>query len=80
MNRSSSIFAQIVQGVAAVAHIRNAWERVEIVRLNGKTMALVNLIDRGFECFAAVESLRPLLQQFGRIPPLALPCVLKGFF
>uniref|UniRef100_A0A183F5E5 Tudor domain-containing protein n=1 Tax=Heligmosomoides polygyrus TaxID=6339 RepID=A0A183F5E5_HELPZ len=39
---------------------------------------LVELIDSGTEVFTTPANLRPLLKKFGRIPPMALRCRVKG--
>lgn len=41
---------------------------------------LVELIDSGTEVFTTPANLRPLLKKFGRIPPMALRCRVKGSF
>ncbi|VDK77385.1 unnamed protein product [Litomosoides sigmodontis] len=47
-------------------------------RLYRQIQAVYNLVDIGNDNIAQIENIRPLLKVFGRLPPLALRCRMKG--
>lgn len=54
------------------------WLRGRILKFSKGNDVIVDLVDIGNDNIAKIENIRPLLKFFGRLPPLALRCRMKG--
>ncbi|KAM3722146.1 Tudor domain-containing [Dirofilaria immitis] len=54
------------------------WFRAKILKFSKGNGVIVDLVDIGNDNIAKIENIRPLLKVFGRLPPLALRCRMKG--
>lgn len=54
------------------------WLRARILKFSKGTGVIIDLVDIGSDNIAKIENVRPLLKVFGRLPPLALRCRMKG--
>ncbi|VDO80638.1 unnamed protein product, partial [Onchocerca flexuosa] len=54
------------------------WLRAKILKFSRGNGVIVDLVDIGNDNIVKIENVRPLLKVFGRLPPLALRCRMKG--
>ncbi|EJD75063.1 hypothetical protein LOAG_17715 [Loa loa] len=54
------------------------WLRARILKFSKANGVIIDLVDIGYDNIAKIEDVRPLLKVFGRLPPLALRCRMKG--
>lgn len=54
------------------------WLRAKILKFCEGNGVVIDLVDVGIDNIAEIENVRPLKKIFGRLPPLALRCRMKG--
>lgn len=68
-------------GAACVAQVAGTkWLRARILEFTEGNDVLVDLVDIGNDNIVSIRNIRPLLKVFGRLPPLAMRCRMKGIF
>lgn len=66
-------------GAPCVVLVNNSrWLRAKILKFSKGNGVIIDLVDIGNDNIAKIENVRPLLKVFGRLPPLALRCRMKG--
>ncbi|GMT24096.1 hypothetical protein PFISCL1PPCAC_15393 [Pristionchus fissidentatus] len=76
---------EIFEGVSCAACINDGrgstvWVRARVLQVTNSTTTFVRLIDKGTDVILPQAALRPLFRRFGKLPPLAMKCKLKGVF
>jgi hypothetical protein len=73
---------EIFPDVPCAALLGSDWRRAAILAAPSSThtdaTVFVTLVDYGIENFVARRDVKPLRREFGRLPPLALRCRMKG--
>ncbi|CAI5448460.1 unnamed protein product [Caenorhabditis angaria] len=69
---------QLFEGVACCVKFRNEWFRGSVEMLTKSELCYVKLVDFGDTKMVEKNNIRKLSPKFGRIPPMALNCTVKG--
>lgn len=76
---------EIFEGVPCAAAINDGkdgsiWVRARVCQVTNPTTTVARLVDKGTDIILPQAALRPLFRRFGKLPPLAMKCKLKGVF
>uniref|UniRef100_A0A915BR03 Tudor domain-containing protein n=1 Tax=Parascaris univalens TaxID=6257 RepID=A0A915BR03_PARUN len=68
---------ELFSGMACVIRSGGDWRRARILEYYGGLDVLTEVVDYGTENLGDASKVRPLMKEFGRLPPLALRCRMK---
>ncbi|VDM48874.1 unnamed protein product [Toxocara canis] len=71
------VVATLFIGMACAVNSHGEWRRGKILEYSNAADALIDVVDYGTENLVKTSQIRPLMKEFGRLPPLAMRCRMK---